>query len=218
MNKITCVKNKDYTTISNVFMRDMNLSLKAKGLLALIMSLSDDWDFSIVGISKIIKEGKTAIYSAIDELKKNGYCVVMTIRDDKGVLQGNDYFFYETPINSIVGENPYAENPNMDNKPQISIDIKNKQEKEKKEERFKKPTIEEIQAYINEKSYHFDAETFFAFYESKGWKVGTSPMKKWQAACVTWERSYLQKHPNSKPHTPQCQKDDSVTIGGQTYK
>lgn len=94
---------------------------------------------------------------------------------------------------------------------------KNKKENIIKEKRFKKPTIEELQAYIDEKQFHFDAESFIAYYESKGWKVGKSPMKNWKMACVTWERTYIQRHPNTK-HINQCQKDDSVTIGGQTYK
>lgn len=59
--------------------------------------------------------------------------------------------------------------------------------KEQKRTVFVKPTIEEIRAYIAEKGYHFSAEQFFAFYESKGWKVGSQPMKDWKMACVTWE-------------------------------
>lgn len=114
MNKVTCIKNKDYSTISNVFFKDKNLSLKAKGLLAMVLSLPDDWDFSINGIESIIKEGKTAIYSAIDELKEHGYCKVEAIRDEKGAFKGNDYTFVE---------NPYLENPHMDNQPQLNIDL-----------------------------------------------------------------------------------------------
>lgn len=94
---------------------------------------------------------------------------------------------------------------------------KNKKENIIKEKRFKKPTIEELQAYIDEKQFHFDAESFIAYYESKGWKVGNSSMKNWKMACVTWERTYLQRHPNTKPIN-QCQNDTSVIIGGQTYK
>jgi type II secretory pathway pseudopilin PulG len=60
-------------------------------------------------------------------------------------------------------------------------------EQEPKRKVFRKPTIDEIKAYIAEKGYHFDAEQFFAFYESKGWKVGNQPMKDWKMACVTWE-------------------------------
>jgi len=70
-----------------------------------------------------------------------------------------------------------------------------KQEKEdtiissKKEKGFVKPTIQEIQAHILEKGYTFDAEAFYAFYESNGWKVGKNPMKNWKAACTTWAKN-----------------------------
>lgn len=59
----------------------------------------------------------------------------------------------------------------------------------KKEKRFVKPTIEEIQAYIQEKGYTFDAEAFFAYYESNGWKVGRNQMKNWKMACTTWSKN-----------------------------
>ena len=59
----------------------------------------------------------------------------------------------------------------------------------KKAERFVKPTINEIQAYILEKGYTFDAEAFYAFYESNGWKVGKNPMKNWKMACTTWAKN-----------------------------
>ena len=129
MNKIKVNKNEDYTTISNVFLRDVNLSLKAKGFLAMIMALPIDWDFSINGIVSIICEGKTAIYSVIKELKENKYCKVEIIRDEKGKVVGNDYTFYEIPYS----ENPHLENPNVDNQPQQSID-NNKVLNEKKNE------------------------------------------------------------------------------------
>lgn len=114
MNKVTCIKNKDYSTISNVFFKDKNLSLKAKGLLAMVLTLPDNWDFTINGIETITKEGKTAIYSAIDELKEHGYCKVTSVRDEKGAFKGNDYTFIE---------NPYMENPNMDNQPQLNTNL-----------------------------------------------------------------------------------------------
>ena len=59
---------------------------------------------------------------------------------------------------------------------------------EKKRGGFVKPTVEEIKAYVSEKGYHFDAEAFFSFYESNGWKVGKNPMKSWKDACTTWEK------------------------------
>ncbi len=57
----------------------------------------------------------------------------------------------------------------------------------KKVERFTPPSVEEVRAYCAEKGYTFDPESFHAFYESKGWKVGRNPMKSWKAACVTWQ-------------------------------
>ena len=54
--------------------------------------------------------------------------------------------------------------------------------------RFVKPTVEEVRRYCSDKGYHIDALQFWNFYESKGWKVGSSPMKSWTAACATWER------------------------------
>lgn len=58
----------------------------------------------------------------------------------------------------------------------------------KKEGRFTPPTLDQVRAHCAEKGYTFDPEAFFAFYESKGWKVGRNPMKSWTAACVTWQK------------------------------
>lgn len=64
-----------------------------------------------------------------------------------------------------------------------------KEKKGKREgERFAPPSIEEVREYVAEKGYTFDPEAFHAFYESKGWKVGSAPMKSWKAACTTWQK------------------------------
>lgn len=65
-----------------------------------------------------------------------------------------------------------------------------------KKNRFIKPTIEQIQAYIDEKKLSFDAERFFDYYESKGWMIGKNHMKDWKAACRTWEN--MRKSENKK--------------------
>ena len=54
--------------------------------------------------------------------------------------------------------------------------------------KFKKPTLEEVKVYCQEKKYTFNAEAFIDYYESNGWKVGKTPMKSWKAACSTWQR------------------------------
>ena len=67
------------------------------------------------------------------------------------------------------------------------------QSKEESEARFTPPSVEEVAAYCAEKGYDIDAERFVAFYESKGWKVGRTPMKSWKAACVTWHKRHQQE-------------------------
>lgn len=151
MNRITRVKNKDYTTISNLFLRDKKLSLKAKGLLATILSLPEDWDFSISGICAIVKEGKTAVYSAIDELKEYGYCTVEVSRDENGRITGNDYTFIE---------NPYTENLNTDNQPQLNKDLTNSIPN----------TDITINKEINKKEYKEKFEECWIAYRRKGSK------------------------------------------------
>lgn len=112
----------------NEAFRDESLSLKARGLLATIMSLPKKWDFSIDGIASILKEGKTAIYTAIDELIEQGYCVRVEMRDN-GKFTGNEYHFAEKKGGADAykphQENPNAGNPNSENPPQYNIE-KNK--------------------------------------------------------------------------------------------
>ena len=69
---------------------------------------------------------------------------------------------------------------------------------------MKRPTLEEVQAYIAEKGYSVDAESFIAFYESNGWKVGKNPMKSWRAALVTWQKrnANASNAPQFNPQTP----------------
>ena len=137
MNKVTRIKNANYTTISNVFLRDKELSLKAKGLLATILSLPENWDFSIKGICATIKEGTTAVYSAIDELKEHGYCKVVTNRNEKGMIVGNDYTFYEDPS---------VENLNVGNQTQINtnISLPNTKDTDNKEKNKEEETNKEL--------------------------------------------------------------------------
>lgn len=88
-------KTSNYTCVSNVYLREENLSLKAKGLLTLILSLPPEWDFSVEGIVTIVKEGRDAIQSTINELIKVGYCKRKQT-NIKGVFSPFEYTFYES--------------------------------------------------------------------------------------------------------------------------
>lgn len=115
MNRVKRVKNDNFTTISNVFLRDKELSLKAKGFLAVVMGLPEGWNFTVEGICAILKENKTAVYNTINELKKSGYCQSSRIKSDKGLFLGSDYTFFEEPNVDIHNvEHPHTENPHMD--------------------------------------------------------------------------------------------------------
>lgn len=89
------------------------------------------------------------------------------------------------PVSVCVSDSVSVENDNvlLEEKKDTDVSVK------KESKRFVKPTIEEIRAYIFEKGYTFDAEAFFAFYESNGWKVGRNPMKNWKMACTTWAKN-----------------------------
>lgn len=115
MERIKRAKNCNYTTISNVFLRDKNLSLDAKGFLALVMSLPENWDFTINGMVSIVKEGRNHVYNSIKELIRLGYCkrvyLYTSSENGKKVRSGVEYLFLEEPI--IDDLNP--ENLNLDN-------------------------------------------------------------------------------------------------------
>lgn len=104
MSVIRVHKSKNFTVMSNVHLRDKNLSLKSKGLLSMMLSLPDDWEYSIAGLCKICKENETAIKSSINELKDFGYIIVKKENPTKmngGRIKYN-YEVYETPRDNEI--------------------------------------------------------------------------------------------------------------------
>lgn len=110
-----------YTVMSNYHLRDTRLSLKAKGLLSVMLSLSKDWDYSINGLVKISKEGKYAITETLKELKTYEYVQIKQYRDAKGQFKGKFLVYYlpypewlktrnYPDINYRVSDNPISEN------------------------------------------------------------------------------------------------------------
>ena len=100
---------KDYTVMSNHHLRNKNLSLKAKGLLSQMLSLPDDWDYTLKGLAAINKESVDAIRTAIWELEDAGYVVRTRVRDERGCLRGCDYYVYEYPQTLSSGSGSSAE-------------------------------------------------------------------------------------------------------------
>ena len=90
-------KNGNYTVMSNYHLRDSRLSLKAKGLLSVMLSLPAEWDFTLAGLSYINKEGIDAIRAAVNELVKAGYIIRTKVRNAAGQLVDMEYSIYELP-------------------------------------------------------------------------------------------------------------------------
>ena len=108
-------RNKGYTVMSNHHLRNKELTLKAKGLLSQMLSLPEDWDYTLAGLSQINREKIDAIRQAIKELERAGYIVRSRERDEKGRLRGADYVIYEQPHTEPTPDLPTLENPTLDN-------------------------------------------------------------------------------------------------------
>ena len=152
-------KAKGYTVMSNYHLRDKNMSLKAKGLLSLILSLPDDWNYSINGFVAICKESNTAVVSALNELKTLGYMKIDKVRKENGTFE-YIYNIYEKPImespnvESPTVEKPHLENPCMDNVAQLNTKELNTKELNTNKLNTKKRTVEEKEKIKKEKSYY----------------------------------------------------------------
>ena len=108
-------KNKGYTVMSNHHLRNHTLSLKAKGLLSQMLSLPDDWDYTLQGLAQINKESIDAIREAVREMERAGYIKRSRERDERGCLRGTVYTIYEQPHAEPTPEEPTQEKPALDN-------------------------------------------------------------------------------------------------------
>ena len=111
-------RNRGYTVMSNHHLRNKELSLKAKGLLSQMLSLPEDWDYTLAGLSLINKESIDAIRTAIWELEKAGYITRRQGRDERGKMTAIEYTIYEQPqppeLDSPILENPTSAKPSLD--------------------------------------------------------------------------------------------------------
>ena len=109
-------RTRDYTVMSNHHLRNANLSLKAKGLLSMMLSLPEDWNYTTRGLAKICKEGVDAIGAALRELEGAGYIVRHQRRDKSGRITDTEYVIYEQPqpdMSQPDTASPDTENPDM---------------------------------------------------------------------------------------------------------
>ena len=150
MSVIRVCKTKDYSVMSNTHIRDINLNLKSKGLMSLMLALPEDWNYSVEGLVKLVpKDGETSVRSAIKELETFGYLERKPIRENGKIIDW-EYIIYEKPF----VEKPQVEKPQVENQGQLNTNILNTKEyieyKEKsKPQKAKTDNIQECEDILN---------------------------------------------------------------------
>ena len=123
-------KTRNYTVMANHHLKNRELSLKAKGLMSVMLSLPDDWDYTLAGLARISREGVDAIREAVKELERAGYVIRNRVRNEKGQLTDTEYAIYEKPkrpdvaaynrepvspaLENPILDHPISENPTLD--------------------------------------------------------------------------------------------------------
>lgn len=119
-------KTSDFTVMSNTHFKEREMSLRAKGLLSLMLSLPDEWDYSVRGLVTLSKDGKDSTTKALMELESLGYVKRTRATDNGGRFAGYDYDIYESPLTekplteTPSTEKPQTENPLTENQPQLN--------------------------------------------------------------------------------------------------
>ena len=156
-------RTRDYTVMCNCHLKDTSLSLKAKGLLSMMLSLPDEWNYNTRGLAAICKEGVDAISTAIRELEKAGYIIRRQLRGSNGRITDTEYIIYERPqdqgppapepdppepeapdLTSPYPENPYVVEPDMAeprSKTTAELNINTSSTKKENTKRFSDPSV-----------------------------------------------------------------------------
>lgn len=101
-------KNSNYTTMCNYHLRDQGLSLKGKGLLSMLLSLPDTWNYSVRGLSSITPDGVDGVLTALKELERLGYLERNQQRESNGRMGRAEYVIYEMPRKAVFGITVYG--------------------------------------------------------------------------------------------------------------
>jgi len=180
MNIKRIQKSKNYSIISNEILRRKDLSLKAKGLMSLILSLPDSWDLTVNGLVEIIKESKNTVYSILKELNGFGYVERNRITDSTGKVIKWELLIYEQPHT----KKPQLKKPDVEKCTQISTDNKINTNINKKY------WIDEIQELNYPKEMKEDFIEYWSE-ESKTGKTRQSMQKTWntERRLKTWAKN-----------------------------
>ncbi len=160
MSKLIKHTDKNYTVISNGIFHDSELSLKAKGLLCQMLSLPDNWEYSVEGLIKLTSDGKGSVTAAIKELEDHKYLIRKQIKE-KGKFGQSDYLVSDRPMTEKpMTEKPMTEKPMTENQPQLNTNKSNTKELNTKE--------------LNRYSPSGKREVYDEVIDFLNWKCGTN--------------------------------------------
>lgn len=165
MSVIRVEKTSNYTVMANYHFKEKGLSLKAKGIMSLMLSLPDDWDYTIEGLAKLNKDGIESVRSALRELENYHYLTMEQTKDEKGKFSKTQYVLHEKPFteNPITGK-PITGKPIAENRRQLNTkELSTKESSTKRlstKDIYKEsgkpdnvsPFIQEVVSYLNEKA------------------------------------------------------------------
>ena len=213
-------KTENYTVMANFHLKDSNLSYRTKGLLSVVLSLPDNWEFSIAGLASLSTDGETAVKTMLNELKDNGYLKVtkkMPNETKTGRIE-YEYDFYETPQNEKQEgkkqgvETLPLESLSVECQGQLNTNISNTNISntnsinilgEPKKSKFVPPTLEEVFAYCLERQNGINPQHFIDYYEARGWELSKGrKVRDWRACIRTWESNAKQRQDNQNTGNP----------------
>ena len=207
MPVIRVEKTNNYTVMSNYHLQEKGLSLKAKGLLSLMLSLPKEWDYTIQGLVSICKENETSIKSTLKELKDFNYLkIIKKMPNETGTGRIEyEYIIYEKPVNTnkkkkqegkkqgveILGVEilPLEKQP-IENQGQLNIYNKiNNNKINNINNKNKYPSLEEIEKYIKEKNLKVNGKQFYDYFTEGNWVDSKgNKVKNWKQKLLTWNK------------------------------
>lgn len=190
--------SRDFTTLPNAMLRDKALSFRARGVLAMVLSNSNEWEVTKAWLNEQGPEGRDAIVTALNELREAGYCKVRKEREE-GKFSRTVWEFYDCRQDE-VSNSPQPEKPATvkpapvkpaTENPQQRKTIKQEKRSEPKDNSkraFVKPEIHEVEAFAKELGLpEADGTAFFYAKEGNGWMSGQNRVKDWKATMRTWK-------------------------------
>ena len=199
-------KKERYTVIDNAVFLDKELSLKAKGILCQMLSLPNEWSFSIEGLTALAKDGKASVMSALNELEEAGYFRREQLKED-GRFAGVEYIVSETKMSDFpyaeiqnteirnTGNPPLLNTKELNTNESITKDIHSTTARRKSKcgnlhsNASLRPTLEEIDTYVKEKCLDVDARFFYDFFTAGEWiDSGGRPVRNWKQKLLTWSK------------------------------